>query len=56
MGKGVESEEAVGNTFGAEDGPWTGSSGGLRLSDWSKPSGSSWMRLMIAVDEKLSNR
>ena len=54
MGKGVESEEAVGNTLEVED-AWTGVSGGLRLSDSSKPSGSSSMRLMIAVDEKLSN-
>ena len=49
MGKGVESEEALGNVFDAVGGAWAGAGGGSRLSASSKSSGSSSSRLMVVV-------
>ena len=52
----MESEEAVGNTLGAEGGAYAGAVGGLRLSDSLKSSGSSSSRLMSVFNEKLSKK
>ncbi len=56
IGNGTESEEAFGNALGTEGGAWTGAGGGLELSDSSKSSGSSSMRIMIGVDDKVSKQ